>query len=335
MDFAAGNLVINPQKPEWGLGKVLHVTGKRITVIFRDIVDDQARLKDFVTGKHALVLADEQSDPVLDSVGWNVNKGEPTGLRKKGGGGVGRTAGSKTIWSHPQAVDRFLGRFKGGFNDPEQINAERAYKWEAHEYYESALGKGVGRSLTEAGNILEVATRLGNVQEKTNLLSTFEKFALRGGLKDEAAARPFLNAFWTLVDAPGLDEGAFLSLAHAVNSFPAPKKKTDPYKWTIVTVLPFLARPDRFMFLKPLYTNRAADRLNFNLNYDPRPNWVTFRRLHDLADLLLENLRPYGAKDYIDVQTFIYVTGRLEDGVYGLEGKGSHDGTKAGPASDV
>ena len=82
---------------------------------------------------------------------------------------------------------------------------------------------------------------------------------------------------------------------------------TSPSKWTVLTILPFLARPETYMFLKPNATKVCADRLAFNLNYSPTPNWLTYSKLMEMSDLLMDHLRPLGAQDYIDIQSFIWV----------------------------
>ncbi|GAG90350.1 unnamed protein product, partial [marine sediment metagenome] len=48
----------------------------------------------------------------------------------------------------------------------------------------------------------------------------------------------------------------------------------------------------------------------FDLNYKAGLNWITYSRLIKLADMLFEELKPLGAKDYIDVQSYIWVIGK-------------------------
>ncbi len=62
------------------------------------------------------------------------------------------------------------------------------------------------------------------------------------------------------------------------------------------------------MFLKPLVTKLAANICEFELNYKPRLNWLTYQKLLDLAKLLIAELSDLGARDMIDVQTFIWCT---------------------------
>ena len=62
----------------------------------------------------------------------------------------------------------------------------------------------------------------------------------------------------------------------------------------VLTMLPFLAQPHRFMFLKPEVTQKAADRLLWNLNYTSKLNWLTYSRLLEMRRTLVSvrNARP-------------------------------------------
>ena len=48
---------------------------------------------------------------------------------------------------------------------------------------------------------------------------------------------------------------------------------------------------------------------SFDLLYSTYPKWATYDQLLKLSDQLLERLRPLGARDLIDVQSFMWVVG--------------------------
>jgi hypothetical protein len=77
--------------------------------------------------------------------------------------------------------------------------------------------------------------------------------------------------------------------------------------WPVLTLLPFIARPTDHMFLKPSVTQVAAAAIGFDLQYRPEPNWLTYKRLIQMSERLMTVLRPHGARDLIDVQSFIWV----------------------------
>jgi hypothetical protein len=68
-------------------------------------------------------------------------------------------------------------------------------------------------------------------------------------------------------------------------------------RWTIATIVAFLARPDRYKFLKPEVTKEAAERRGFALNYKPLPNWLTYSCLHELASILMTELWDLKPRD--------------------------------------
>jgi hypothetical protein len=57
----------------------------------------------------------------------------------------------------------------------------------------------------------------------------------------------------------------------------------------------------------PKSLSAEGERLHVDLRYDSRPNWTTYERLLRMSQILLDRLRPLGARDWIDVQSFIYV----------------------------
>jgi hypothetical protein len=52
--------------------------------------------------------------------------------------------------------------------------------------------------------------------------------------------------------------------------------------------------------------------MRFDLQYRARPNWTTYRKVLTLADLLLKELQPLGARDMIDAQSFMWVIASYE-----------------------
>jgi hypothetical protein len=162
------------------------------------------------------------------------------------------------------ARNRFLHWFKGGFDSPEYVKEERAYRWEAksrldkHAPLATALtGSGLGPEILAA-------------YQQTNLLSPFElmrmKDVLHGPKADEfvrAAARFAMG---------DLNEGLW-AMRKALKSH-------EIAKWTAVTYLPFLWRPDTHMFLKPEVTKDYALRVghSFADEYDAKLDLGGFRR---------------------------------------------------------
>ena len=293
-------LVLHSRLPQWGPGRVLAIDGTKVTVYFRDIPGDdpEAALKILDTRHISLDRSPSQSDPFLDNLPPFQNCKFQRPLRKR-----------VTL---EQGLDRFRRHYPLSFEDPAYIgdfkSGERRYKLAAHELWMSSLGDGQLESLLASNAIDELRSRSLAVESKLNVLAVFEKAALREGLRDGSAAHCFFTSLQAVLSSQGPKQDTFESYLRSVDALPS-EGKTSPAKWTVATVLPFIAQPDRFMSLKPTVTQDCAIGLMFDLQYSPEPNWRTYAKLMEMSTFLLENLRPYGARDFIDVQSFVWLVG--------------------------
>jgi hypothetical protein len=90
-------------------------------------------------------------------------------------------------------------------------------------------------------------------------------------------------------------------------------EEMDADKWTVATYFPFIFAPKEYMFMKPQVTTRAAEICAFELNYAPKPNWLTYEKLLVFARYLKDELDDLRPRDMIDVQSFIWCTGEGRD----------------------
>jgi hypothetical protein len=82
-------------------------------------------------------------------------------------------------------------------------------------------------------------------------------------------------------------EDRFARFTEVLDTLPQPKT---PLRWTVQTIFPFVALPEKHMFLKPEVTKEAAERRAFSLNYRPQPNWLTYTCLLKLGEILTADL---------------------------------------------
>jgi len=275
--------------PTLGLGKVLTVDGNRVTVFFKDQKENPSRT--IVADR--LEIAEVQSDPWLDKL--DVELALSGKLR--------------TYLTHQEAIDKFLRKYPTGFTtDPSSPywKDERGYKWEAHVAWNQLLDRATFKELLDSEEYREIVTRAIRVISPVNLVSRFEKAALHEGLATPAAAKAFAVSQYEFLYGKGPDEVRFTRLVEALHSLPQPRTTTA--KWTTATIVPFLARPERYIFLKPEVTKEAAERRGFALNYKPFPNWLTYSCLLELGSILMTELRDLKPRDMIDIQSFIWVT---------------------------
>jgi hypothetical protein len=278
----------------FGLGRVVLTSGPYAWTYFPEVSGSpEAATKKLDLGVAALVPSPETSDPRLDHIPVRVVNGRlvfPKASR----------------WTQAEAVAHFLRQYPGGFSDAHLRKAELDYKRNAVLAYAHRFDRGKGRTLLASGTSGLIAESVNDLFQLTNIPSMFEKLAVRDGVKHQQHAAQMLEAVLDFVDEPGAP--TFRTLIEAVDRLPASAGKARVLTWPIVTFLPFLADPKRFIVVKPVMTKKAAERLFFDIGYDSHPNWRTYERVLAFCHHLQENLAPLGARDFIDVHSFIWVT---------------------------
>jgi hypothetical protein len=194
---------------------------------------------------------------------------------------------------------RFLRFFPQGFRTPSYFETEREYKLRAKQRLDATVPLAEALSGTGFGQAVLAA------YHATNLLSHFETIALQRVLRG-TSADPFVRA------AAHFAQGAGAPALHEMERILRPY---DSARWTVVTYLPFLWRPDFHIFLKPEVTQDFAARIGhrFRLDYQPRLSPSVYESLLDMVaqtERVLVDLRP---RDRIDMQSFIWVVGSYDE----------------------
>lgn len=205
---------------------------------------------------------------------------------------------------------KFLRFFHGGFRDETYIAWERGYKWEAHEAWNESLNQAEHKRLLRGGEFAEVATRAVRIESRTNLLFSFEKMALRDGVKSPEGARLFAHGLYNFLYGAESLEHRFEQWCAAVAALP--RKQTRVLTHPVVTIFGFIAQPETHIFLKPNVTRRAASEYGFDFHYESRPSWETYASLLAFAETVRGDLRDLRPRDMIDLQSFIWVQGSDE-----------------------
>ena len=291
--YREGMIVEVAKNPGWGPGKIVHISDDHLHIIFRDLDGKEARI--YTLDAPALSVAAIQSDPVLDNL---------PPLSEKDG-----------HWFLPvsrisfAAAERtFLRHFPAGFSDPKYTEGERAGKDAAHRMFHEHLGLKEFRDLLESDDISSLTKRALSLKTPVNeLLAPFENAAFHDAMRDLNATRTFFDALLCLLESPVVNAEVFEPYLDAVLSLPAKRSKVA--SWPVATLFPHIAQPDRHMFLKPERTKIAAETLGFDLRYDATLNWETYAALLRMGDVYLELLKNRAAKDFVDVQSFIFVAG--------------------------
>ncbi|MFL6569791.1 MAG: hypothetical protein ACJ8HQ_11500 [Chthoniobacterales bacterium] len=210
------------------------------------------------------------------------------------------------------ARKKFLRYFPKGFRDETYIEWERSYKWETHERWEEALNRDEFRRLLARQDYAEVAARAVRTEQRSrhSMMFSFEKMALRDALKSAVGAKAFAEGLYQLLHGSGSDEARFTRWVETVSALP--RRQTRVLTWPLVTVWGFIAQPEKHFFLKPNVTKIAARAYGFDFQYQSKPNWETYSRLLEFAEIVRRDLRDLRPRDMIDVQSFLWVQGSDE-----------------------
>lgn len=198
------------------------------------------------------------------------------------------------------ARSRFLHWFAGGFQSPIYLRQERDYKLRAKAdlektapVEEAATGSGHGEAVLRA-------------YRATNLLYPIEKTKMQGVLRGGDG-----DAFIRAAARFALGEGK-----SALRTMKTLLRPHDNAKWTVVTYLPFLWRPEAHMFLKPEVTKDFAERVghSFARSYSADLDMRTYDDLLDLAADIRGAFADLSPRDMIDVQSALFVAEGYRDG---------------------
>jgi hypothetical protein len=219
-------------------------------------------------------------------------------------------AASKLSKARANCKKKFLEFFPKGFDDPKYHSWERKYKWNAHQQWEESLNRKEYERLLNSSLYDEIAKRAVNIETKTNLLFSFEKMALRDAVISPAGAKLFAKGLFDYIYGRGTLQARFETFIEVIGRLP--RKQTRVLTWPLVTVFGFIARPDKFIFLKPMVTRTAAAAYGFPFQYRSKPGWETYHSLFDFANQLCEDTADLNPRDLIDIQSFIWVMGSDE-----------------------
>jgi hypothetical protein len=209
-----------------------------------------------------------------------------------------------------QCRRKFLRFFKKGFADQTYLDWERDYKAEAHARWDDALNEPAYKALLINDGHDQIAARAVRIESRTNLLFSFEKMALRDAVKSPAGARLFAEGLYDFLHRSADPQSAFVRWCETVARLP--RRQTRVLTWPVLTVFPFIAQPERHVFLKPMVTRIAARHYGFEFHYQSRPAWPTYKSLLDFAATVERDVRDLQPRDMIDIQSFIWVQGSDE-----------------------
>ncbi|HSN91601.1 MAG TPA: hypothetical protein VLS93_10255 [Anaeromyxobacteraceae bacterium] len=294
-EFANGMLV---QHASLGVGRVVAVEANAVHVFFPERAD-----------RHAAKLRLPDARPLLTVDGIERN----TWLEGLSSFALdpetGRYALAANFITHDRAIADFLARHPRELGGPGAEDARtptRTSRWRsASAEWAQAFGQGEAERLVKKGDAREIVRRAARLERHLVLVpGTFGAHALQDALRDGEATQAFLEAVLDVLSVPEPARSRMERLFEAAQDLPVEPSMA----WPIATILPFLADPAHHVFLWPRSACAAAARLGCDLRWEPAPRWPTYAALHGLSARLLGKLKAHGARDFADVESFLFAT---------------------------
>jgi len=276
--FKKGDRVKNTLKQEWGIGEILDVGNGKARIFF---VGDGLKILNLEYAKLNILSGDESKHPILDNL---VVIGDNDNFRYQS------LHNSKNV---------FIEKMPNGFYGEKFLDEERNYKVEAHKLSRILLEKNVLYEMLQTKDYAEINKRVLKLVNKTNLIFPQEKMALKDGLLNEELHEKFSHNLYNLLYGKETIRDKFESFIFILGEM-------DALKWPTITYFLFIHFPEKHMFVKPTITKNAAELCGWNIYYEPKPNWKTYKAVLGLSEYLFKELGDLNPRDMIDVQSFLW-----------------------------
>lgn len=275
------HFVRHVKKPGWGIGRVLEDEREDALVFFEAV------------GPKKLRKAVAELEDVPDS-----DVGSSDLLRHVKPDAKGKYAAPPLTFD--EMVQNFLRIEGGGFEHAKYIDEERVYKEKAVALAANLLGADRLRDAIKSGAFSTVFEAYKKVVQVTNLLSPFEKAKLTS--IPEAKYETFSTPLVDLLTGGGAFGPPFDRLAETFLDLGIGS-------WPTCTYGLFMTKPNEHLVVKPLFVQRAAEALGYEISYESRPTAATYERILAFAAYVREKLTKRGMvpRDMIDVQGFIWI----------------------------
>ncbi|MGB8293880.1 MAG: hypothetical protein WCG85_00475 [Polyangia bacterium] len=277
------------KKPGWGVGRVLKDDGGDVLTYFEAVGPIRLR-------KSLAQLEDVPDEDI----------GESDILRHLRPDEKGNFAAPPLTFE--EMVQNFIRIEGGGFEQPRYLAQEREYKDKAVEMAADLLGKARLTKALREGNFAAIFEAYKKVVQATNLLSIFEKARLTS--LPAANYRALAEVLVDLLAGEGLIGPRFDRLAETFLDLGIGS-------WPTCTYGLFVTDPATHLVVKPMFVQRAAKALGYEISYKAHPTAETYERILNFASYLREKLTKRGMvpRDMIDVQGFIWLGTGGADGV--------------------
>lgn len=196
------------------------------------------------------------------------------------------------------ALDALIEQFKqryGSFKSRRYLEDEREYKIHAVEKLRNFLEQQAFKQLIETDNIEEAHIQIRRAMSGNNLLNQWD---VRPILDGEPAT--LVRAMYELLYGNTPFDQRF-------EAWIAGLSQTNAKCWPSATYHLMLHDPAQHIFVKPMPFRALIKQIKPSINWQTHPTAAAYQQLRELSAAILDRLRSLGARDMIDVQSFIWI----------------------------
>jgi hypothetical protein len=293
--FQVGQILQHTALPELGRARVEAIAGDNIHLIFEVATGGEQKV--FRLPNAGLVAAPDQSQQGFGTLKAAAKK--KASAKKKA---AAKPAAPAQAWGFDEAWGRFIRQYPGGFGDAKYLSDERGDKEALVARWQEQFGPKGLAALKAGGDPAAVEQALSKVYQGLTLLYPVEWVKMKAALKASPVGLALLQDYAAAVAEGSITEARFKSLLGHFEAL-----GLGAGKWTQLTVWPYLASYKGFPFIKPEATKAVAEGMGVAIAYEAKPNYPTYKKIVGLYEALWSQLEAKGAKDWVDLQNFIWL----------------------------
>lgn len=297
-------IFMHRKKREWGRGTLLREADNKREILWEDdrVRNIHASHWDFLEE----VVLEEEEKQRLDSSLREKQAAQEAAAGRAARKSKRKAGGRKAPVSWPIQLQIFESLYPGAFDDPALVTKERGLcagkpprKLAAAMVQASdLLAEARMKDLLDAGRGQELYRDLETLLKPIKSLLHFTEKAQVTDMPDER--RPgFVQAVFDALYVEDDPAAAFDRIVAAMPTEPRPS-------WTVASLFPALAAPDRHVLIRPTFWLKQAAILGKQVPYDPMPSGAAYAAFLEVARATRERLAAagYTVRDGIDVYLF-------------------------------
>lgn len=172
---------------------------------------------------------------------------------------------------------RFLEQFPGGVLGEKWLEIGKKHnKARLYEPFQTYLSKENLKRSIESGMFEQLSENVVKLIKQATTISVFEKIAFQNFMSYREIHPRFFLALYDFLYH--FDEESFSEFIDTLSVFKM-EKNAFPAKWPLVSFLKAYQLPNEYSFVKPTTTKKVAALLNWEIDYQSRPNYQTYMNI--------------------------------------------------------